>query len=69
MNLLDRILHRTHDPEHVERQRRLAQAEAELQHLQERSQRALESINKRDRQNHWQESIDRMIHDARWWRA
>lgn len=70
MSLLDRILHRTPDPVEVERDRRLAEAEAEVQALRERAERAGGAIDRRHRQNHWQEAIDKMIHDAsRWGKA
>ncbi len=40
---------------------RLEDAEQELQHLRIRADRAIATLNQRRAQNHWRESIERLI--------
>lgn len=41
---------------------RLEDAEHELEDLQRRADKAIFALNKRRQENHWRESVERMIH-------
>lgn len=50
--------------EHAEEREKMARlevAETEVKDLQERGERAVQFLLARDKRNHWQESISRMI--------
>lgn len=51
-------------PEEREKMALLEQVEAEARDLRERADMATYVMKHRDRRNHWQESIDRMIRGA-----
>lgn len=47
-----------------EKQNRLEAAEAEMKYLLFRARRAEQALTDRQRRNHWQDSINRMIREA-----
>lgn len=44
-----------------DKERRLAQAEAEVRDLVARGEKAVQFLSERDKRNHWSESIQKMI--------
>lgn len=44
-----------------EKEAKLEAAEAEMKDLKQRSDRAVSALTERQRRNHWQESVDRLI--------
>lgn len=63
MALLRKILkHGDHAMEDAVNEARLLDAERDLTNLLDRADLALTKIDKRHKRNHWQESIDSLIH-------
>lgn len=54
----------TEDPAEREKIAKLERAEAELQELKVRGERAVRLLNERSRRNHWRESVEQMIQGA-----
>jgi len=54
----------TQDEVEREKMAALDAAEKELASLRARSEKALNTLNRRDTSNHWRESIEQMIHGA-----